>query len=224
MTAERHRFTLDMECRYLLDPPGSENPLLIACLHGYGSNPEVMLELTREMVGREPVIASLQAPSQFFVSLKPKMEVGYCWATHAHSDASVAMHHAMVTRVLNEVGDRFGIPAGMRVLVGFSQPVGLNYRFAATIPDAVAGVIGICGGVPGNWDTGHYQTVNAALLHIARSADDIYPPEVTQTYAERLRLHAADVEFHLLDGGHRFPSKAGPLVRDWLRSRLMPVA
>jgi hypothetical protein len=27
------------------------------------------------------------------------------------------------------------------------------------------------------------------------------------------------VEFHMLAGGHRFPSKAGPLIREWM-SRL----
>ena len=25
-----------------------------------------------------------------------------------------------------------------------------------------------------------------------------------------------DVEFHLMEGGHRFPSKAGPLVERWI--------
>jgi predicted esterase len=100
--------------------------------------------------------------------------------------------------------------------VGFSQPVGLNYRFAATHPAAVRGVIGICGGLPKNWEEGPYQRVEAALLHIARQEDEFYKPEATAHYPERLRLRASDVEFHLLEGGHRFPSKAGPLVERWI--------
>lgn len=220
MSLEHHSFTLDLQCRYLVDPPAADNPPLIACLHGFGSNPQVMLELTRAMVGPGPVLASLQAPSEFFVKLHPKLEVGYCWATHAHPEAGIAMHHAMVNRVLTDVGERFGVPARRRALVGFSQPVGLNYRYAATFPEAVGAVIGICGGIPRDWEAGQYQTVTASLLHIAREADEIYPPEVTTTYAERLRQRASDVEFHLLEGGHRFPSKAGPLVQEWLSSRL----
>jgi hypothetical protein len=35
-------------------------------------------------------------------------------------------------------------------------------------------------------------------------------------YADRLRLRADDVEFHMLEGGHRMPSKAGPLVERWM--------
>ena len=39
----------------------------------------------------------------------------------------------------------------LRILVGFSQSVSLNYRFAATCPDAVRGVIagvGLAGDAP----------------------------------------------------------------------------
>jgi predicted esterase len=100
--------------------------------------------------------------------------------------------------------------------VGFSQPVGLNYRFAATHPDEVRGVIGICGGLPKNWEDGEYRRVSAALLHIARREDEFFAPAVTEKYAERLRARASDVEFHLLEGGHRFPSKAGPIVERWI--------
>jgi predicted esterase len=102
------------------------------------------------------------------------------------------------------------------MLVGFSQPVGLNYRFAATHTDAVRGVIGICGGIPTNWEDGPYRQTQAALLHISRREDEFYKAEVTEGYASRLRLHARDVEFHMLEGGHRFPSKAGPLVEQWI--------
>src|SRR5262249_14529837 len=157
--------------------------LLALTLHGYGSNPDVMLRLTRAMLGEEPVIASLQAPSQFYLHQKPDSPVGYCWATSAHSDESVRMHHQMLLHLIGELEERYQIPASRRILVGFSQPVGLNYRFAATHPSQVRGVIGICGGVPKNWEEGPYQRVSAALLHIARREDEIFPPSVTEKYA-----------------------------------------
>jgi len=65
----------------------------------------------------------------------------------------------------------------------FSQPVGLNYRLAVTYPDEVRGVIGICGGVPKNWEDGNYGRASAALMHIARREDEIFPPAVTEKYA-----------------------------------------
>jgi predicted esterase len=55
----------------------------------------------------------------------------------------------MVRHVLDEAGEQFGIPPERRVLVGFSQAVALNYRFASTYPDAIRGLIAICGGLPG---------------------------------------------------------------------------
>ena len=59
--------------------------------------------------------------------------------------------------------------------------------------------------------------MTAAVLHIARNGDEYYPPTVTEGYAERLRRHAADVEFHLIEGGHQMPSSGSPIVGPWLQ-------
>lgn len=210
-------FTARLDCRYLLYAPQtmSDRTSLVVTLHGFSANPEVMLRLTALMVGTDQVIAAIEGPNQFYLS-QTSNEVGYGWATHKHSESSVRLHHDMVLHVLNDAGREYGIPPGRRILAGFSQPVGMNYRFAATHPDEIRGVIGICGGVPRNWEEGPYQQVSAALLHIARREDEFYKPEVTERYAERLRLRAADVEFHMLEGGHRIPSKARPIVDRWL--------
>ena len=126
----------------------------------------------------------------------------------------------MILHVAAEAGGEFGIPPERRLLVGFSQSVGLNYRFAGTHPGAVRGVVGICGGLPEDWDEGPYEPVTAAVLHIARREDQFYPPAVTERYAERLRQRAADVEFHLIDGGHQMPSRGGRIIEPWL-SRIL---
>jgi predicted esterase len=223
-SVEHRTFSARLDCHYLLRPPAdvNESTLLVAALHGFGSNPEVMLRLTETLLGPRHAIAALQAPSQFFLA-QHSNEVGYCWATQKHSDDSVRLHHEMLLHVLDEAGREQGIPAERRLLVGFSQPVGMNYRFAATHPDAARGVIGICGGVPRNWEDGQYRKVSAALLHIARTEDEFYPLTITERYAERLRFRADDVEFHMLEGGHRFPSKAGPIVERWM-SRVFEAA
>jgi predicted esterase len=211
---ELHTFTGRLDCHYLLSTP--EKPaLLFAALHGFGQTPETMLQLTRNLLGPH-AIASVQAPNQFYLNQK-NGDVGYCWATHKHSESSVRLHHEMLLYVLDEAGRETGVPPERRLLIGFSQPVGMNYRFSATYPDAIRGVIGICGGVPKNWEEGPYRKVTASLLHLARREDEYYPPEVTEKYRDRLRIRADDVEFHLLEGAHRFPSKASPIVAQWLR-------
>jgi len=54
------------------------------------------------------------------------------------------------------------------------------------------------------------------VLHIARRQDEFYPAERTEQYARRLRLRCDGVEFQLFEGGHRFPSRAGPIWENWL--------
>jgi len=211
-------FSARLDCHYLLYVPHvvTAETFLIATLHGFASTPEVMLRLTGMMFGDRHIVASIQGPNQFFTDQKDQ-EVAYGWITSRHAASSIRLHHDMVLHVLNDTGREYGIPPRRRILVGFSQSVGLNYRLAATWPDAVAGVAGICGGLPGNWEEGPYQRVKASILHIARRADEYYPPEVTERYPSRLALRADDVEFHLLEGGHRFPSKAGAVAEGWLR-------
>jgi predicted esterase len=214
---EHCTFTARLDCHYLLSALDvlTQETLLVVTLHGFGQTPEMMLRLTRMMLGEKHVIAALQGPNQFFLA-PGSNEVGYGWITNRHADSSIRLHHEMLLHVLDEAGKQTGIPAERRMLVGFSQPVGLNYRFAATHPGAVRGVIGVCGGLPSNWEDGPYQKTSAALLHVARREDEFYKPAVTERYAERLRLRAEDVEFHMLDGGHRFPSGAGPIVAQWI--------
>lgn len=212
-----HTFSARLDCHYLLRTPEVVDHLtpLVLTLHGFGMNPEIMLELTARLFDSEPVIAALQGPYQFFLP-PPDRHVGYGWITSRHSAESVRLHHEMVSHVLEEAGGLFGIEPARRVLVGFSQSVGVNYRFAETYPDAVRGVIAICGGLPGDWETGAYQPVQASLLHIARREDEYYPASVTEQYPDRLRRRAADVEFHLLDGGHQMPSGGKRVVGPWL--------
>jgi phospholipase/carboxylesterase len=215
-------FSARLDCHYLLQAPeivDARTPLAVT-LHGFGGNPETMLHLTARLFDRPPVLAALQGPYQFFLPAK-NQEVGYGWITNRHPAESIRLHREMVLHVLDEAARQFGIPADRRLLVGFSQAVSLNYRLAATCPDAIRGVIAICGGLPGDWDEGDYRPVSAALLHIARSQDEYYPPAVTAQYAERLRRRATDVEFHLIDGGHQVPSGGKRLVSPWME-RILP--
>lgn len=212
-------FPARLDCHYLLRVPDRleiQTPLVVT-LHGFGANPEIMLYLTERLFDIPPLIASVQGPHAFFLP-PPERKVGYGWVTSSHSAESIRLHHDMVSHVLDEVGNRFAIAPSRRVLVGFSQSVALNYRFAATFPSALRGVVGICGGLPGDWETAvTYQPVQASILHIARRADEYYSPEVTSQYPQRLRLRAADVDFHLLDGGHQMPSAAHSVITPWLQ-------
>jgi len=221
MSAQQHTFPAALECRYLLQAPDNiaPNPLIVLALHGYGSNPEAMLRLTTSLLGEQHVVASLQAPNQHYGnSGLPNADsvAAYNWGIRPHWDSSVRLHHDMVWKAMAGLRRQFDVGPERCLLIGFSQPVGLNYRFVATHPGEVAGIIGICGGVPRDWEEDKYQPVQAAILHISRDQDEFYPLDVVSTFADRLRRRATDVEFHLLPGPHRFPSKAGEIVRPWM--------
>lgn len=218
---EQVTFTAPLDCRYLLHIPPEIRPssVLVLSLHGYSSNPEAMLRLTTMLLGEGHVIAALQAPNQHYVSdgLPNAQSVpGYNWGIRPHWESSVRLHHTMLRETLASLRGRFQLRHNRCLVVGFSQPVGLNYRFVGTHPDEVGGVIGICGGVPRDWQEDKYKPVSAALLHISRDQDEFYPVEQVNKFPDQLRRHASDVEFHLIPGPHRFPSKARDIVNPWL--------
>jgi predicted esterase len=213
-------FPAQLDCHYLLQTPDhvDDRTPLVVTLHGFGGNPESMLKLTDRLFETRPVIASVQGPYQFFLSPAVR-EVGYGWITNRRPSESIRLHRDMLLQVLNDVGGQFGIPKQRRLLVGFSQSVALNYRFASMCPEAIQGVIAVCGGLPGDWDDGAYPPIRASVLHIAARQDEYYALSVTESYPEKLRRHAADVEFHLIDGKHWMPASGSAIVTPWL-SRL----
>jgi predicted esterase len=219
----RHSATVPFKAEYLLHEPTSVDgrTLLVLTLHGYGSNPEAMLRMSEAALGADAIIASLRAPNQYYLSSgalgtpMPGSEIGYNWGTTAHAALNIKLHHEMVRTISGELRARFQVPARHVVLMGFSQPVGLNYRFIGTHPEEAGGVIAMCGGVPKDWEEDKYGRVEAPILHIARSEDEFFPEAVARGFPERLRAHAANVEFHMLPGKHRFPSKAGGLIREF---------
>jgi len=214
-------FSARLGCRYLLDAsePVDSSSVLVAALHGFGQNAEDMLRLTRLMVGSRHAIAAIEGPYGFFSGTATD-KVGYGWITSRRPAESIRLHHEMVLHVLEDAGSELAIPPDRRLLVGVSQSVSLNYRFAEAHPDAIRGVVAVCGALPGDWDDQHPAPLRAAVLHIARRQDEFYPPERTEQYARRLRLRCDDVEFHQFEGGHRFPSGSGPVWENWLNSIL----
>ena len=215
-------FSARLDCHYWLLKPSTvdvHTPMVVT-LHGFGANPESMLQLTARLFANSAVIASVQGPNQFFLGPSTQ-EVGYGWITSRRPAESIRLHHEMLLYVLADAGRKFNIPPERRLLIGFSQSVSLNYRFAATHPNTIRGVVGICGGLPSDWDSGAYQPVTASVLHISRTSDEYYPPNVTELYPERLRQRAVDVEFHLIEGKHQVPSDGSRLIGPWL-SRILP--
>ena len=194
-------------------------PLLIA-LHGYGANKRQMMREARQMVPDNFAIASLQG---FHQHIKEPKEVGgplrfgFGWLTNFKSEEAVAVHHQAVLDLIATLVNE-GVADEHRIfLLGFSQTCALNFRFAFTHPDKLRGVIGICGGMPGDWETSEvYQPTEAAVLFLSGTRDEFYPPSRVGDYGERLKLRARDVDVRGHDAAHEFVPSMREDVRPWL--------
>ncbi len=203
----------------LYAPAGGPAPLLVA-LHGYGSNKGWMLREARQHAPEGFAVAALQGPHQHMKEPREKggpPRYGFGWLTNFRPEESVALHHKAVLDLIETLVARGVARRESVFLMGFSQSCALNYRFAFTHRDALRGVIGICGGMPGDWETNPvYGETRAAVLHLTGTRDEFYTPERVAPYAGQLRRRARDVETRAYDCGHEFVPEMRPDVRAWL--------
>lgn len=199
--------------------PRSPAPLLIA-LHGYGGSKQQMMREAKLLAPERFAIASLQGFHQHIV--RPKvagdpLRFGFGWLTNFRSEESVAIHHQALLDLISTLIDE-GIADPSRIfLLGFSQSCALNYRFAFTHPERLRGVIGICGGLPGDWETsGLYRDAQFDVLHLAGTRDEFYPPERIKDYENQLRRRARSVVFQSYDAPHEIVPRMREDVVQWL--------
>jgi phospholipase/carboxylesterase len=201
--------------------PGASSPApLLIALHGYGANKRYMMAEAQYMAPEQFAIASLQGFHQHI--REPRVEggplrFGFGWLTNFRSEESVAVHHRAVIDLI-EILTAEGVADPARVfLLGFSQSCALNYRFAFTHPDRLRGVVGICGGIPGDWETSStYRNAEIDVLHIAGTRDEFYSPERVRDYERQLNTRARSVEFKSYNAAHEIIPEMRPDVVQWL--------
>jgi phospholipase/carboxylesterase len=209
---------------YDLDAPADrvEAPLLIA-LHGYGANKRQMMREARLLAPQGFAVASLQGFHQHLKEPREpggELRFGFGWLTNFHPEDSIALHHRALSDLIATLIDE-GVADRERIfLLGFSQSCALNYRFAFTHTDVLRGVVGICGGLPGDWETSElYQPSAAAVLHLCGTLDEFYPPARVEDYGARLASRAAKVEVKAYDAGHEITPPMREDVRGWLKEQ-----
>jgi phospholipase/carboxylesterase len=189
-------------------------------LHGYGANKNQMMREAEQIAPENFAIASLQGFHQHLKEPKEPggpLRFGFGWLTNFHPEDSVAIHHQALRDLIQTLTSESVADPARIFLLGFSQTCALNYRFAFTHPDLLRGVIGICGGIPGDWETSeNYQPTKATVFHLTGTRDEYYPPSRVADYAERLRLRAQNVVFKSYDATHEIVPAMREDVRDWL--------
>ncbi len=216
------RIIQEFLCYYDLYVPDGEGPKpLIIALHGYGGDKTSMMKLVRRINDCDFAIAALQGPHQHLVmptKESPKLGFGFGWLTNFKSEESTAIHHNLIRRIIEMAGEREDIDSSKIFLMAFSQGVGLNFRFAFTHPGLIRGIVAICGGIPGDWESeGKYQACDLDILCIGGEKDEFYTPERMSDGAEALRSRARTVELRLFDAGHEVPRESYTIIDRWLR-------
>ena len=180
-------------------------PLLIA-LHGYGASKWHALREAKLIAPDGFALAALQGPHQHLREPKEKggpLRYGFGWLTNFHPEDSVAIHHQALLDMIAALTDE-----------------GIANRFAFTHPNVLRGMIGIAGGLPGDWETSElYQPTDAAVLHLRGERDEYYPPTRVESYEPQLRQRASDVEFRSYDAGHEISSEMRDDIRAWIQNR-----
>jgi predicted esterase len=204
-------------------PKPGPAPLLIA-LHGYGASKRQMMREAQAIAPEGFAIASLQGPHQHMKEAREAggpLRFGFGWLTNFRPEESVAVHHQALLDLIESL-TKEGLADRRIFLLGFSQSCALNYRFAFTHPHSLRGVIGICGGMPGDWETSElYRQTKTAVFHLSGVRDEFYPPERTVNYAAQLQERATDVEIRSYDADHEIVQLMRDDVRSWLEQRAL---
>lgn len=207
---------------YVPDDAEAARPLLIA-LHGYGASKRQMMREARQLAPQGFSIASLQGFHQHIRDPREPggpLRYGFGWVTNFHPEESIIMHHGALIDLMDKLTSRKVADAERIFLLGFSQSCALNYRFAFTHVNHLRGVIGIAGGIPGDWETSErYQKTEAAVFHLSGERDEFYTPERVKDYGARLSERAAEVKVKSYDAGHEIVPEMRVDVRAWLQAQ-----
>ena len=158
-----------------------------------------MMRLARRINGQDYVIASLQGVHQHIIrpqNREDKLQYGFGWLTNFKPEESVALHHRNINQIIATLTSRKLVDPRNIFLLGFSQSVGINFRFAFTHAHSLRGVIAICGGIPGDWETTEkYSGPNLDILYLGATQDEFYPPDRITQFAIVPEAEAAKLGF-----------------------------
>ena len=174
----------------LFIPDAAENAPLLIAVHGYGAHKRYMMREAKLVAPENFVIASVQAPHQHYRPRKDDggYRVGFGWLTEHKPEEYVRLHHDFLLHVIDKLAGEGSIDRSQVYLYGFSQACALNFRFAFTHPGVPRGVIGVCGGIPGDLDTNPlYKPFDAETLYLYGDDDEFYTQERFAEFDKKLR-------------------------------------
>ena len=199
-----------------LNAPAS---LLIA-VHGYGAHKRYMMREARAVAPETFAIASVQGPHHHYRQTNDGYRTGFGWLSEHNSAEYVAVHHAFLLRVIDKLDNDGVIDRSQIYLYGFSQACALNFRFAFTHPDVLAGVVGVCGGIPGDLDENPiYKPFDARTLYLYGDDDEFYSQEKFAGFDAKLKSMLPNYESKHYTAKHEITEEMREDIRRFLNDR-----
>ena len=194
-------------------------PLLLA-IHGYGAHKRYMMREARLVAPEHFVIASLQAPYQHFRPTSDGYKIGFGWLTDFKPDESIPLHHNFILEIVEKLRSENVININKVYLYGFSQACALNFRFAFTFPSLLRGVIGVCGGIPGDLETNEiYKHLAADVFYLYANDDEFYPLKKYEMFKEKLKKRLSLFTSKAYEAKHEITEEMRADIKTWLNGR-----
>lgn len=197
---------------------GSRAPLLIA-VHGYGAHKRYMMREARSVAGDKYVIASIQAPHPHFRRTDDGYRVGYGWLSDQRPQEHIELHHKFVMDVIDQLDSDGSIDRGQIYMYGFSQACALNFRLAFTYPEVLKGIVGVCGGIPGDLETSDlYKTFAGKAFYLYGDDDEFYTQEQFAEFNSKLLQRLPDYRSKHYTAKHEITEEMREDIRKFLVS------
>ncbi|MGB2750752.1 MAG: hypothetical protein WBC19_01735 [Pyrinomonadaceae bacterium] len=201
---------------YVPDNITNPAPLLIA-VHGYGAHKRYMMREARLVAGDDFVIAAIQAPHPHYRRTDDGYRIGYGWLSDQKPEEHVRLHHKFVLDVIEKLAADGLIDDRRVFMYGFSQACALNFRFAFTHPDALSGIVGVCGGIPGDLETNEKYTPFAAeTFYLYGDDDEFYTQEQFAGFNEKLAEKLPNYRSKHYTAKHEITEDMRVDIKDWL--------
>ena len=201
-------------------PPGIHTPApMLIAVHGYGAHKRYMMREARSVAGERFVIASIQGPHQHYHRTKDGgYRVGFGWLSDHKPEEYVSLHHHFVLDVIDKLAADGLIDRERIALFGFSQACALNFRFAFSNPKVMRAIVGVCGGIPGDFDTNedYWPRMVGEMFYLFGDDDEFYTQEQFAKFDQTLAAAVPNYRSKHYTAKHEITDEMRADIREFL--------
>lgn len=202
--------------------PDAAYPLVVL-LHGFGANMTDLASLAPALGRRGYVYVAPNGPLR--VRVAPN-QVGFGWTPPGGTGAEEYAWRAeeLLAPLFDEVLERYRVPPGRAVLLGFSQGGGMTYRCGLGRPDVFAGLVALSSVLP-DLDVLRERLPAERTQHvfIAHGIHDdivfLHSAEQAKAFLEEAGYHPVYREYPM---GHEISPDLVADLAEWLHRVLPP--